>query len=65
MVQGGAETGVGRGPPPVTYDARQQLIDRLRSSETLRDAIRRLGHDPDELAEVLTKRAAQGETVID
>ena len=51
--------------PPVTADARQQLVERLRSSETLRGAIRRLGHDPDDLAEVVTKRTAQGGIVSD
>ena len=43
-------------PPPMTADTRQQLVERLRSSETLRDAIRRLGNNPDELSALIQKR---------
>ncbi len=43
-------------PPPVTADTRQQLIERRQSSETLRGAIRRLGHNPDELSALIQRR---------
>ena len=43
-------------PLSVTADTRQQLIERLQSSETLRGAIRRLGHDPDEHSALIQRR---------
>ena len=45
------------GPPDVTGDTRKQLVERLRSSETLRAVISRLGHDPDVMAADVRKRA--------
>ncbi len=43
-------------PPTVTDETRQQLTERLKSSETLRGAIRRLGHNPDELSALIQRR---------
>ena len=45
--------------PTVTEETRQQLAERLGTSERLRRVLRELGYDPDELTEVEKERASE------
>ena len=45
--------------PTVSDETRQQLAERIRTSERLRRALRELGYDPDELTEVVKERASE------
>ena len=52
-----------RPAPSVSDESRQQLAERIRTSERLRRALRELGYEPDELDEVVRQRGGEGTRV--
>ncbi len=49
--------------PSVSDETRQQLAERIRTSERLRRALRELGYEPNEMTEDVMERASEEKLV--